>query len=138
MGYSLSTIDTVHSALSKSFNDHGCEGSWRSAGENSSGNPLTSRPYQAWLKGLRKTHRNDLIKSSQPMTYGRMSVIDEKLSTRDTGRSHHLSVMLNTLFSLAWYCMLRMDEAIKMKCRDIKFNMTKSINGQDIRLVDKF
>lgn len=133
MGFSLSTVDTVHSALIKAFYDHGCEGPWQVSNDAASGNPMDSRAYRKWQKGLRKTLRNDIIKSSQPMTYGRMAVIDQELSAHVIGRSHHLSVMLNTLFSLAWYCMLRMDEALKMKCRDIKFDMTKTVDGKSIR-----
>jgi integrase len=123
----------VHSALTRKFSECGRDGPWSISESGAFGNPLESKVYKNWHKGLRKTLRDVVIKSSLPMTYDRMEILDQYFSSGETGMSFHKRIMVDTLFSLAWYCMLRMDEACKLKIRDVRFDMTKLVNGQVIR-----
>jgi hypothetical protein len=92
------------------------------------GNPMRDSRVKDYRAGVnRLLNRSHVAKSSLPMTYSGMKKVmawlDDDSSSTSLGQATRLE--LGALFSIAWVCMLRMDEALNIKLEDIKQDRTE-------------
>ncbi len=78
------------------------------------------RDYRAGVNRL--LNRGHVPKSSLPMNYAEMKTILEWLDDGNNRLCLAVRRQLAALFSIAWICMLRMDEALKIKMTDLRKN----------------
>ncbi len=126
---SHSGIDNYRSALKMFYQrSRRCPDGWNESAAPH-GNPVHSREVADYMTSIKKEDAQSTeTKQSLPMTYNRLSAINRYLES-ESSRAHFSrteALQLGALFSLAFICMLRIDEALSLKLCDVDFSTNSS------------
>ena len=100
-----------------------CSDGWDPDG--SKGNPCDSHDVKEFMKGLeREKDIGRVVKRSLPLLYPHMAMLDNIAKRQSSVRS----MFYDTLWKVCFYFMFRIDEALNLRLRDVKYGFLTRLN----------
>jgi hypothetical protein len=135
----MTTIDGEYSAIKHHYDTLNHTERWcMDADGNYRGNPCTAKIVSQYRAGCERSLRDRPVHSSQAILLDGMAKLHAGFrhvigdnernvpSDKRLGLSYAEALMLDALFSLSWYCWLRIEEALQLKFKNFLFNQTSS------------